>query len=125
MFPVFSAIYRLINAVAERYVTAKKRLAGSCPNDIVAGWSDGNRTDGLCILAIEHRVPVVSPIERLPHSAGGCPGVIDIPIARYANHRCHTISRRPDIAKTQGAIGSRRDRLAVCGFLLRVGDGTS
>src|SRR5205807_10321395 len=61
----------------------------------------GERTDRRRRLVLEHRLPRVAAVRRLPHAAGAGSDVIRVPVARHAdNGRDATTAHRwPQIAE--------------------------
>src|SRR5262249_35429669 len=101
--PGFARIGRFVDAVADGYSAANPALTRPGPHDVVIRRADCQRADGLRFLFVENWLPHHTAVGGLPHSARSRACVIDVLVARRADHRSHAIARRTDVAELQAA----------------------
>src|SRR6185503_17813482 len=104
-FPRFSAIGRLVNAIAVRHVAANRRLAHTDIDHVRIRIGNGDRADRA---GAEHGVitdgfPVDAAVRRFPHTATGRAVVVNEWLRSYAGH-CR---RAPTAIWTNAAILQR------------------
>ena len=85
--PGLACVRRLVDAVANRDVTANPRLARARPHDVRIGRRDGKRADGLHRLVVEDLLPMHARVGRFRDAAGRATGVVHERVAGDADDR--------------------------------------
>src|SRR5439155_15723108 len=85
--PGLARVRRLVDAVANRDMTANPRLARARPNDVRIGRRDGKRADGLHRLVVEDLLPMHARVGRFRDAAGRATGVVHERVAGDADDR--------------------------------------
>src|SRR6202022_5096467 len=67
--PVFAAIGRLVDAIADRNAISQPTLPGTHPDNLRVRVVDGDRTNRLHILTIEYRLEGCAAVHGLPDAA--------------------------------------------------------
>src|SRR5215831_7186838 len=87
MAPGLAAIDRAVHAISVGHVPARRSLAGPDVDDAVVGWRDGDGADRADRGAIGQRLPGVTAIGCLPHTARHSAEIKGAAIAGYAGDR--------------------------------------
>ncbi len=102
--PGLAGVHGLVDALAQRDVTADLALAGPGPDDVRIGGGDGERPDRLHRLAVEDRRPIGAAVGGLPDAARGGADVIGVGIAGDARGGGEAVALRADGPPVQPAV---------------------
>src|SRR5262249_46989472 len=101
MRPGLPGIRRFVDSVSDGYIAANKAFARAGPNYVRIRCSYSKRPDRHRGLVIEDRPPVDAAVIGLPNAAGRSSDVVDIFVARSADHCADSISLRSDESQSE------------------------